>query len=58
MATVPARAFAELADTVTPQGILAICRSVDVPLAEALTTGAAAGACSATRSATPATSAP
>ena len=29
-------ALAELADTVTPQGVLAICRFVDVPLAEAL----------------------
>jgi RNA methyltransferase, TrmH family len=36
-ATVPARTFGELSDTVTPQGILAICRSVDVPLPQALT---------------------
>lgn len=33
---VPARTFAELTDTVTPQGILAVCRTVDVPLADAL----------------------
>jgi TrmH family RNA methyltransferase len=39
-ATVPARTFGELSNTVTPQGILAICRSVDVPLPQALTTGA------------------
>lgn len=30
------RAFAELADTVTPQGILAICANLDVPLGDAL----------------------
>ena len=32
----PAAAVAEVSDTVTPQGILAVCRRVDVPLAEAL----------------------
>lgn len=36
VAAVAARTFAELTDTVTPQGILAICRTVDVPLADAL----------------------
>ena len=40
VATVPAKAVGELSDTVTPQGILAVCRTVDVPLAEALTAGA------------------
>lgn len=39
-ATVPARTFGELSDTVTPQGVLAVCRAVDVPPAQALTTGA------------------
>ena len=39
-ATVPARIFGELSDTVTPQGVLAVCRSVDVPLSQALTTDA------------------
>lgn len=34
--TLPDRALAELADTVTPQGILAECRTVDVPLERAL----------------------
>jgi TrmH family RNA methyltransferase len=38
-AAVPSRDFAELADTVTPQGILAVCDTVDVPLAETLTPG-------------------
>ena len=32
----PTRAVAELADTVTPQGIVAVCRMVDVPVDEAL----------------------
>jgi TrmH family RNA methyltransferase len=32
----PASAVADLSDTVTPQGIVAVCRTVDVPLAEAL----------------------
>lgn len=32
----PPRSMAELADTVSPQGILAICRTVDVSPAEAL----------------------
>lgn len=36
LATVPARTFAELTDTVTPQGILAVCGTIDVPLADAL----------------------
>jgi TrmH family RNA methyltransferase len=34
--TAPAAAVANVSDTVTPQGIVAICRSVDIPLAEAL----------------------
>ena len=34
--TAPAAAVAEVSDTVTPQGIVAICHSVDVPLADAL----------------------
>jgi TrmH family RNA methyltransferase len=34
--SVPARTFRELTDTVTPQGVLAVCRTVDVPLADAL----------------------
>ena len=38
--TLPADVVGELTDTVTPQGLLAVCRSVDVPLAEALTPGA------------------
>ena len=38
--TVPAGVVGELTDTVTPQGLLAVCRSVDVPLAQALTSGA------------------
>ena len=33
----PAGALTDLTDTVHPQGLLAICRSIDVPLAEALT---------------------
>ncbi len=36
LARVPSRAFADLAGTVTPQGILAVCDCVDVPLAAAL----------------------
>jgi RNA methyltransferase, TrmH family len=38
--TLPAEVAGELTDTVTPQGLLAVCRSVDVPLAQALTSGA------------------
>jgi TrmH family RNA methyltransferase len=40
LGSVPSRVFADLADTVTPQGILALCDCVDVPLAEALRTDA------------------
>jgi TrmH family RNA methyltransferase len=40
VATVPDKAFCELAGTVSPQGILAICEVVDVPLAQALTSDA------------------
>lgn len=40
VATATAKAIGELSDTVTPQGILAICRTVDVPLAGALTADA------------------
>jgi TrmH family RNA methyltransferase len=40
IAAVPARTFGELADTVTPQGVLAVCRTVDVPLTQALTADA------------------
>jgi TrmH family RNA methyltransferase len=36
----PAEDFAALAETVTPQGVLAVCDAVDVPLAEALSDGA------------------
>lgn len=36
VAAVPAKAFVGLTDTVTPQGILAICRAVDVALDTAL----------------------
>ena len=36
VSTTSARQLAELTDTVTPQGLVAICRTVDVPLAEAL----------------------
>lgn len=32
----PAAEFGSLTDTVTPQGLVAVCRTVDVPLAEAL----------------------
>jgi RNA methyltransferase, TrmH family len=32
----PVAALGDLTDTVTPQGVVAICRSVDVPLADAL----------------------
>jgi TrmH family RNA methyltransferase len=35
--SLPAAQLATLADTVTPQGVLAVCGVVDVPLAEALT---------------------
>ena len=38
--TLPGGVAAELTDTVTPQGLLAVCRAVDVPLTEALTPGA------------------
>jgi TrmH family RNA methyltransferase len=38
--TLPVEVAGELTDTVTPQGLLAVCRSVDVPLAQALTPGA------------------
>jgi RNA methyltransferase, TrmH family len=34
--TAPAAAVADVSDTVTPQGIVAVCRRVDIPLAEAL----------------------
>ena len=37
IAALPAAVVAELTDTVTPQGVLAVCRTVDVPLAQALT---------------------
>ena len=40
VSTVPAKAVGELSDTVTPQGVLAICRTVDVSLDQALATGA------------------
>jgi TrmH family RNA methyltransferase len=36
IAVAPPRAVAELADTVTPQGVIAVCQMIDVPLAEAL----------------------
>jgi TrmH family RNA methyltransferase len=36
VAAASAGAVATLSDTVTPQGILAVCRTVDVPLADAL----------------------
>jgi RNA methyltransferase, TrmH family len=35
--TAPAAAVAELSDTVKPQGIIAVCRTVDVALPDALT---------------------
>ena len=38
--TLPAEVVGELTDTVTPQGLLAVCRTVDVPLVEALIPGA------------------
>ena len=38
--TLRADVVGELADTVTPQGVLAVCRRIDVPLAEALAPGA------------------
>lgn len=34
--SVPGTSFGGLTDTVTPQGVLAICRAIDVPLSEAL----------------------
>ncbi len=40
LGTVPSRTFAELAGTVTPQGILAVCDAVDVPAGEVLKSGA------------------
>jgi TrmH family RNA methyltransferase len=40
VAAVPPKAFAELTDTVTPQGVLAVCRKLDVPLERALTAAA------------------
>jgi RNA methyltransferase, TrmH family len=36
VAVAPLRAVAELADTVTPQGLIAVCQMIDVPLDEAL----------------------
>jgi TrmH family RNA methyltransferase len=36
IATLSAELIAGLTDTVTPQGVLAVCRTIDVPLAEAL----------------------
>ncbi len=36
VAAVPARELDQLADTVTPQGLIALCGVVDVPLAEAM----------------------
>jgi TrmH family RNA methyltransferase len=33
----PVAAVAEVSDTVAPQGIVAVCRNVDIPLADALT---------------------
>lgn len=36
VASAPAAALGELTDTVTPQGVVAVCRRVDVPLADAL----------------------
>ena len=36
VAIAPARAVAELAATVTPQGVIAVCQMIDVPLDEAL----------------------
>ena len=40
VATISTPVLAQLTDTVTPQGVLAVCRSVDFPLAQALTPGA------------------
>ncbi len=40
IATLPDEALAQLTDAVTPQGVLAVCRSIDVSLAEALVPGA------------------
>jgi RNA methyltransferase, TrmH family len=36
IAVAPARAVTELAATVTPQGVIAVCQMIDVPLVEAL----------------------
>ena len=36
IAVAPVRTVAELADTVTPQGLIAVCQMIDVPLDEAL----------------------
>jgi TrmH family RNA methyltransferase len=36
IAVAPARAVAELTATVTPQGVIAVCQMIDVPLGEAL----------------------
>ena len=36
IAVAPARAVAELAATVTPQGVIAVCQMIDLPVAEAL----------------------
>jgi len=36
IAAASARELDQIADTVTPQGLIAVCRDVDVPLAEAL----------------------
>ena len=36
IAVAPARAVAELAETVTPQGLVAVCQMIDVPAGEAL----------------------
>ena len=40
IAVAPARAVAELADTVTPQGLVAVCHMVDVPAGQALSASA------------------
>jgi RNA methyltransferase, TrmH family len=37
VAVAPARAIAQLAETATPQGVVAVCRMIDVPADEALT---------------------
>ena len=36
VAVAPSRSLAELAETVTPQGVIAVCRTLDVTLADAL----------------------